>query len=169
LKHPIAARAIATHAGENKTFERLYFEEELGFSQRRWTGDNIYTNRLVDVAKILQRRMPQCPATDAQAVFLYKGNPKLPDAACSTMGEFYAAFYSIWDNPTEDRRNHQYLVDLYRELVPLGVGSNINEMNQEGRREGIAQCYSPVAWKRLADLRTTWDPQRVFHDFYGLS
>ena len=169
LDHPIAAQAIARHAGQVNTIEQLYFAEELGFSQRRYHADNIFTDRLQDVAKVLERRMPQCPARDSQAVFLYKGNPNLPDAACSTMGDFYAAFYTIWDNPTEDSRIHQYLVSLYRELAPLGTGSNINEMNQEGRSEDVAQCYSPDAWRRLAELRTKWDPQHVFHDFYGSS
>jgi hypothetical protein len=169
LDHPIAARAIGRHEDQVRTLEELYFEEELGFSQRRWQGDNVFTNRLQDVAKVLGQRMPQCPAADSQAVLLYKGNPSLPDAVCSTMGEFYAAFYAIWDNPTEDTRNYQYLVSLYRELAPLGTGSNINEMNQEGRREDISKCYSPEAWRRLAELRRKWDPQSVFHDFYGLS
>ncbi|MEP7242716.1 MAG: FAD-binding oxidoreductase [Gammaproteobacteria bacterium] len=169
LEHPIAKRAIARNLGAPKTIEELYFEEELGFSQRRWQGDNIYTNRLRDVVEVLHARMPACPAADSQAVFLYKGVSKMPDAACSTMGDFYAAFYTIWDSSTADGPILDYLAALYGELAPLGTGSNINEMNQEGRREGIAQCYTADAWKRLAELRAKWDPQHVFHDFYGLS
>jgi FAD/FMN-containing dehydrogenase len=169
LEHPIVSRAIARHVNQLTTIEKLYFEAELGFSQRRWQGDNVFTSRLPEVAKVLEQRMPECPAADSQALIQYKGNPKLPDAACSTIDDFYAAFYSIWDNHTEDTRNHDYLLSLYRELAPLGTSSNINEMNQEGRRKDIARCYSPDAWRRLAELRAKWDPQRVFHDFYGLS
>jgi hypothetical protein len=170
LEHPIAARAIGRHLHQTTTIEELYSEVDLGFSQTRWQGDNVFTNRLPEVANVLAKRMPQCPAENSQALFLYKGNhPTLPDAACSTIGDFYAAFYSMWDNQTEDTRNRDYLVSLYRELTPFGTSSNINEMNQEGRRKDIATCYTPEAWRRLAELRAKWDPQRVFHDFYALS
>jgi FAD/FMN-containing dehydrogenase len=169
MSHAIITRAKARETGRTSTIEELYFAEELGFSQRRWAADNVFTNRIEEVAHVLQQRMPACPSKDAQAVFLYKGNPKMPDAACSTTGEFYAAYYMLWDNPTEDRVMTDYLADLYREIVPLGVGSNINEMNQEGRPSDIRGCYSAAAWQRLAELRVRWDPGGVFHHFYGLS
>lgn len=169
LEHPIAARAIERSLYQVSTIEELYFEEELGFSQRRWICDNVFTNRVQDVMKVLRRRMPEAPAPDSQAVLVYKALRNMPEAACSTMGDFYASFYALWDEPSEDTRVREHIESLYREIAPLGVGSNINEMNQEGRRADIPKCYSPEAWKRLADLRAQWDPQRVFHDFYGLS
>jgi FAD/FMN-containing dehydrogenase len=167
-EHPIIRRAIAKELGSTTTIEALYFDEELGFSQRRWVADNVFTNRAEDVAAILHERMPSCPSADAQAVFLYKGNPKLPDAACSTMGDFYASYYVIWDNPTEDPVMVQYLRDLYREIAPLGTGSNINEMDQEGRPDQVKSCYSPAAWEKLQSLRLEWDPDGVFQNFYGI-
>lgn len=167
MEHPIMRRAIARVLGSTTTIEALYFDEELGFSQRRWAADNVFTNRAADVAAILHERMPGCPSADAQAVFLYKGSPKLPDAACSTMGDFYASYYVIWDNPTEDPVMLGYLRDLYREIVPLGNGSNINEMDQEGRPGGVKSCYTPEAWEKLESLRRKWDPEGVFQNFYG--
>lgn len=169
FEHPIVRHAVWRAVDHQRTLEELYAEEELGFSQRRWTGDNVFTNRLAEVCEVLGRRIVECPARDAQAVFLYKGSLSMPDAACSTIGDFYAAFYSLWDEPGEDERNLHYLVDLYREIAPLGTGSNINEMNQEGRPEAIPDCYSPGAWRRLAELRTQWDPDGLFHDFYARS
>jgi FAD/FMN-containing dehydrogenase len=167
--HPISRRAIASSVGRQTTTEELYFEEELGFSQRRWAGDNVFTNRPADVAAVLRKWMPRCPATDAQAVLLYKGGTHMPEAACSVIGDFYASFYMLWDNPTQDRVMMNYIRDLYAEVSPLGVGSNINEMNQEGRAEAISTCYSAEAWLRMDRLRSEWDPNRVFHDFLGRS
>jgi FAD/FMN-containing dehydrogenase len=151
------------------TIDELYFEEELSFGQRRWIADNVFTNRLPEVARVLRRRMPACPAPGAAAVFVYKGSPALPEASCSVIGDFYAAYYMVWDNPTEDAMMMDYIVDLYREIAPLGIGSSIIEMNQEGRRQDLVRCYSANAWERFAELRAKWDPQGVFHDFYGLS
>jgi FAD/FMN-containing dehydrogenase len=167
LDHPIAKRAIAKDLGRSTTIERLYFEEELGFGQRRWLADNVYTNRARDIAAVLRARMPECPSSDAEAVLLYKGSPRLHDAACSMTGDFYSSFYMLWDNPTEDPVMSRYLRSLYKEIVPLGVGSYINEMDQEGRPGDIKTCYSQSAWSRLQQLRAKWDPGHVFHDFYG--
>jgi FAD/FMN-containing dehydrogenase len=167
LEHPIAKRARAQELGQPTTIEHLYFEEEVGFGQRRWLADNVYTNRPRDVAAVLRARMAECPASDAQAVLLYKGSPRLADAACSMTGDFYASYYMLWDNPTEDPVMAQYLRSLYKEIVPLGVGSYINEMDQEGRPGDIKTCYSHSAWIRLQQLRAKWDPAHVFHDFYG--
>ena len=167
--HPIARRAIARELGHTTTIESLFFEEELGFSQRRWVADNVFTNRPRDVATVLHERMPACPAADSEAVFLYKGSPKMPDAACSTTGDFYAAYYVIWDEPSRDEVMLGFLRELYGKIVPLGVGSNINEMDQEGRPGGIASCYTAAAWGKLKTLRRQWDPNGVFHDFYGIT
>ena len=169
IEHPIAQRALTRDLGRTTTLENLYFTEELGFSQRRWVADNVLTNRPREVAGVLQRKMPACPAADSEAVFLYKGSPRYPDAACSVTGDFYAAYYVIWDNPTEDAANLSFLRELYEEIVPLGVGSNINEMDQEGRSHEIKSCYSPRAWEKLRALRARWDPTGVFHDFYGIT
>lgn len=169
IEHPIAQRALTRELGRTTTIENLYFTEELGFSQRRWAADNVLTNRPREVAEVLQRRMPACPAADSEAVFLYKGSPRYPDAACSVSGDFYAAYYVIWDNPTEDPLMLGYLRELYQEIVPLGVGSNINEMDQEGRPHEIKSCYSPGAWEKLKTLRAHWDPTGVFHEFYGVT
>ena len=168
--HPVVRRAVGADIDRESTIEQLYFNEELGFGQRRWSADNVMTNRPHDVASLLKARMPACPARDAQAVLLYKGRSlQMPDAACSVVGQFYASYYMLWDDPTEDAVMMAFLQDLYREMAPLGIGCNINEMNQEGRPDGVRTCYSPDAWRRLAELRAKWDPQGVFQGFYGQS
>ena len=169
MTHSIMQRCIAKQLGQKSTIEQLYFNEELGFGQRRWVCDNVFTNRARDVASVLKARMLSCPAPEAQAVLLFKGRDPWPDAACSMRGDFYAAYYMMWDEPTQDPVMMGYLRDLYREIAPLGVGSNINEMDQEGRPADIKNCYTPEAWSRLAMLRSQWDPQGLFHDFYGRS
>ena len=131
MNHAVAQRAFDSTSGRHVTIDELYFEEELSFGQRRWIADNVFTNRLPEVARVLRRQMPTCPAPGAAAVFVYKGSPALPEASCSVIGDFYAAFYMVWDNPTEDTLMMDYIVNLYREIAPLGTGSSIIEMNQE--------------------------------------
>jgi hypothetical protein len=169
LNHPIARKAILSELGHESTLEENYSEDELGFSQRRYAADNIFTGRLKEVATVFRRRLLECPTKDVLALFAYKGSPKLPDAACSVTGEFYVPCYLQWDEHTEDAVMKRYLEELFTELVPLGAGSYVNEMNFEGRPDGVKTCYSAKAWERLATLRTEWDPDRVFDDFFGIA
>jgi FAD/FMN-containing dehydrogenase len=169
LNHPIAQKAIVSALGRESTFEENYSDDELGFSQRRYAADNVFTSRLHEVATVFRRRLLDCPTKDVLALFAYKGSPKLPEAACSVTGDFYVPCYLQWDNHTEDSAMGDYLESLFRELVPLGVGSYVNEMNLEGRADGLKTCYSAKAWERLAVLRAEWDPDRVFDGFLGLT
>ncbi len=82
-------------------------------------------------------------------------------------GDFYVPYYMIWDDPGEDGRASRYLRHLFEALLPLGVGSYVNEANLEGRPGAIIGCYSAQAWKRLRELRRAWDPGGVFCDFFN--
>lgn len=114
------------------------------------------------------RHMPNSPSRVSAPVILYKGNPQLGYGACQTSGKFYFACYAQWDDPAADEANKNWLIEMYRELQPLGTGSYINEFNQEGRIDQTPECYTAEDWTRLAEVRAKYDPDRIFHTFYGL-
>lgn len=166
--HPITQLAIASVLDAEESFENLYYANEVPFPQRRYCVDNIYTDSLAKPVEVLMKHMPRSPSRVSAPVMLYKGSPELPDGACGTTGQFYFACYAQWDDPQTDEANKTWLVEYYRELQPLGTGSYINEFNQEGRIEQIPQCYTEDGWRRLGQLREKYDPDHVFHTFYGL-
>ncbi len=166
--HPIRSAAIAEIMAAEETFETLYYANEVPFPQRRYCVDNIYTDSLGPPIAIMMKHMPNSPSRVSAPVILYKGNPDLGDGACQTNGKFYLSCYSQWDDPAMDDANKDWLINMYRELQPLGTGSYINEFNQEGRIDQIHECYHPDDWAKLADIRAKYDPDRVFHTFYGL-
>lgn len=166
--HPVAKLAIATVPNAPESFENLYYGNEVPFPQRRYCVDNMYADSLEKPIEVIMRHMPNSPSRVTAPVLLYKGRPDLPDGACGTKGNFYVSCYAQWDDPAIDKAQKDWLIAMYEELQPLGTGSYINELNQEGRIHRIEGCYTPEGWKKLADLRRQHDPDGVFHTFYGL-
>lgn len=166
--HPVNKTAIAAIENEEQSLEKLYYANEVPFPQRRYAVDNIYTNDLPSVVSILAKNMPLAPSRDTAPVILYKGSPDLPDAACSTNGDFYISCYAQWSDPEQDVPIKTWLTDVYEEMQPHSTGNYINELNQEQRIHRIESSYSPEAWAKLSALRAKWDPQGVFQNFYGL-
>ncbi len=166
--HPVAELAITKILDAPESFENLYYGNEVPFPQRRYCVDNIYADGLEKPIEVFMRHMPKSPSRVTAPVLLYKGRPDLPDGACATKGNFYVSCYAQWDDPAADKANKDFLIAMYEELQPLGTGSYINELNQEGRSQRISECYTPEGWKRLGELRRKYDPDGVFHTFYGL-
>jgi len=166
--HPVTKLAIANIPNAPESFENLYYGNEVPFPQRRYCVDNIYADSLEKPVEVLVRHMPSSPSRATAPVLLYKGRPDLPDGACATKGNFYVSCYAQWDDPALDKAQKDWLIALYEELQPLGTGSYINELNQEGRSHRIKECYTPEGWTKLAGLRAKFDPGHVFHSFYGL-
>lgn len=165
--HPVLAKAIETIPMKEETFETLYMGNELAFAQKRWEADNVMTDQPDKIAELLLASVPNCPTDTNAAVLVYKGRPELPDAAYSIIGNFYLAYYMVWDDPADDIAVARYHVDFFKKAQAFSNGSYLNEFNQEGRPEDIPKCFSPHAWAKLKDLRRRWDPDAVFHSFYG--
>lgn len=169
LADPLIARAIDKIENRAGNFARYYSDNEASFPQGYWMGDSVWVDKPAPAMAILKQRIPDCPAPRGTPVLLYTGEHPLPDAACSRTGRFYLAYYLEWDEPSQEEVSRAFCRKLFKELKGVANGSYINEMDQEGRPEDIQDCYSPAAWKRLAELRSQRDPQGVFHGFYGQS
>ena len=167
MSHPILRAAISSNPFNSMSLSEMYFQGELAFSQRRFVADNIYTDRAREVATLFRDLLPGPHAEQAHALFVYKGNAKWPESACSMTGQSYVAYYQIYDDPALDNTTEEFHMSVFKQLVPLGTGSYINEMNQEGRPGDVSRCYSAAAWDRMKTLRATWDPGSVFQGFFG--
>lgn len=167
--HPIASRAIDKVLDRAGSYDRYYSDNEAGFPQAHWMGDSIWVDDPTQAVALLYEYIPRCPAPRGTPIVLYTGEQTQPDAAASRYAPYYIAYYLEWDDPADEAPSRKFCRELFKKLKAIGKGSYINEMDQEGRPEDIADCYSPEAWKRLAQLRRRWDPNGVFHGFYGQS
>lgn len=167
-RHAVMRDAIRKIPGRPTPMEVLYQDNEGPFPQRRARADNIYTDRIVDAARVLGRHMPSAPSPGNTPVILWRGDLAFPDAACSTSGRFYLAGYAQWDDAATDIANQDWLRALYDEMQPLATGHYINEFDRETRAAQTPACFAPANWQRLRELRGRYDPDGVFHDFLGL-
>ena len=169
--HPLTNRSVAAITDRAGSFDRYYSDNEAGFPQTHWMGDSIWADDPDKVVEILAEVIPQTAAPRAIPIMLYTGEHggDQPSAAASTFGRYYIAYYMEWDDPTDEKLSREFCLEVFQKLKQVGNGSYINEMDQEGRPQDIHECYSPEAWARLGDLRGKWDPDGVFHDFYGQS
>ena len=170
-RHPLAGRSVAAITDRAGSFDRYYSDNEAGFPQTHWMGDDIWADDPDAVREIFEKVIPETAAPRAIPIMLYTGEHKgeQPDAAASTFGRYYVAYYMEWDEPGEEQASREFCHRVFQEMKQVSSGSYINEMDQEGRPEDISTCYSPQAWTRLGELRRKWDPDGVFHDFYGQS
>lgn len=165
--HPLMEKAVEKLLDRAGSFDQYYTDNEAGFPQSYWMGDNVWLDDPQAGVDILKKHIADCPVPRAATIMLYTGEHNQPNAASSTFGRFYFAYYMEWDEPSEEKASREYCRKVFKEMKNVSNGSYINEMDQEGRPEDLHECYSPEAWAQFSELRTKWDPNSVFHNFYG--
>ncbi len=168
-EHPIATRAIDAITERAGSFDSYYSDNEAGFPQTHWMGDSVWLDDPMDAYDILLEAIRENGAPRALPLMLLVGEHDEPDASASALGRYYFAYYMEWEDPADEQRSREFCLRTFNKLKTVAEGSYINEMDQEGRPEDIHLCYTPEAWKRLNALRAKWDPNGVFHGFYGIS
>jgi len=74
---------------------------------------------------------------------------------------FDVAIDSVWDDPSESPLHVGWTDALWRELRPFTAGVYVNELGDEGMAR-VREAYSPETYRRLAALKTAYDPENVF-------
>ncbi len=73
--------------------------------------------------------------------------------------------YAVWDDPANDARNAAWLDALAAVLDPITTGHFLSEADIRRRPARVAASFSPLAWRRILQLRARFDPHEVFHTF----
>jgi FAD/FMN-containing dehydrogenase len=76
------------------------------------------------------------------------------------MFEFVAS--ARWSDPAEDEARMAAARRYAASLEPFASGMYVNAMSDEGAT-GVARAYPPAKLARLRALKTTYDPDNVFH------
>jgi len=146
------------------SFEAIYRQSEAMLVSRRYRSDNVLTDRAGDAARILAAHLPARPSPATVPLLIWRGEPRLPDAAFSTRGRWFVSTYAQWDAERDDEANRRWLKALYDELDGVASGAYINEFDLEERSARVERCFAPANWARLRELRRRCDPEGVFHD-----
>jgi FAD/FMN-containing dehydrogenase len=169
LRHIPAAQRTVISENPNGSFEEIYQQGEAMLIHERVRSDNIVTDSIHEVARVLEAQLPSQPASDGMTLIVWRGHQQYPDAAWSARGRFFVSSYLQWDDPAQDDENQRWLRQLYDLLAPLSTACYINEFDLEGRSDSLARCYSPDNWQRLTALRQRYDPQELFVDVRSLA
>jgi FAD/FMN-containing dehydrogenase len=88
--------------------------------------------------------------------------PRGQHGALSVGGTAGAGIYAMWDDPADDDANRAWVAQVDQALAPLRSGRYIGEADLTAGPERRAECFTPEALERLADLRRRYDPEGLF-------
>jgi FAD/FMN-containing dehydrogenase len=83
-------------------------------------------------------------------------------AAFAALGRLSISLYAVWDDPVVASANLAWLRQTVAVLEPLTSGSYAGEADLVARPGAAAGCYTPAAWRRLAEVRERYDPDQLF-------
>jgi hypothetical protein len=67
-----------------------------------------------------------------------------------------------WDGPGSEQGHIEWTRDLWTELHRLATGVYVNFLGDEGASR-VRQAYGDDKYRRLAEIKTRWDPANLFH------
>lgn len=170
---PAAKQSVFSLPSIPESYERLFIDSmdwRRGFGFGRFAVDNAWTDDIRAAVEAIAAEFMQTPSWKSHVVVQPKLAPAtIADAAFSVAGNTYIGIYSVWDDAAQDEAGLSWLRRMSGHLKAYAVGHYINEINAGDDPDRIRRCYSSEAWERLRAIRDRWDPQRVMHDFPGLS
>ena len=168
----MAQQAIFKNEYQASNFEQLFIESidaKMGFGFGRFGVDNIWASRTEEVMRVLRDEFVKALSHKSHTVISFADQPlNIPNAAFSVSGPVYVGTYAVWDEAENDEGNIAWLRALMTSLQPFSEGSYINEIDVEGAPHKLRECFSAEAWERLRQVRQTYDPDGIFHDFFGI-
>lgn len=139
------------------------------FPHGRMATEGIWSNSIAPVIAVLSERMRQAvtPVTTVSIRFL--GNTRLPeDAAFSLVGSTNILSVLTWQDAGDDNRVAGWLNDTMSALEPFSLGHYINNEDVVSYPERNRRSFTPDSWTRLRALRKQYDPDNLFHDYFGV-
>lgn len=133
----------------------------------RFESDTLWSDESLGKIGSLLKGHFACAPSPMSAVLFEPGrkNDQFPDAAFSMWARSIGFLYAIWNDPSDDQANFDWVAKGMDLIAPIGKGHFISESNLlAGRAEG---SYSKENWKKLQVLREKYDPTGLFHTYLG--
>jgi FAD/FMN-containing dehydrogenase len=170
-KQDMASKAVVKMELQDWTFEESFYST-LDFRNPLNYGhfgvDSLWTNRAAEALPVLAREFVKAPTPASHVVMSLISNPANPaNAAARVHGNLYMGLYSVGSTKDEGDRAIAWLRATAAALAPYAAGRYINEIDAESDAEKIDSCFAPADRARIAAVRKQYDPQGLFHDFFG--
>lgn len=164
---PVPDGCLARLASLPTPFEALF--DNVGAllpAGHRWLADTFWSRApLAEILGRLTRAMAAAPSPRALGL-VGLGLPVRATAALSMPAPILAICYAAWESPADDAINRDWHARAAAELEAIACGHYVGEadLDRAGRAEG---CYSPDVWRRLREVRASYDPDGLFCGFPG--
>ncbi len=73
------------------------------------------------------------------------------------------------DEQTDDEKVNGWLRETMLTLEPYSLGHYINNEDVVSYPERNRNSFSKESWGKLRALRKQYDPDNIFHDYFGMS
>jgi FAD/FMN-containing dehydrogenase len=77
----------------------------------------------------------------------------------------YAGVYGVWSDPAADEVNRGWVRAMGEALRPLASGCYVGEADLDAGPDAARRSYSDAAWRRLAAVRRSYDPDGRFFSY----
>ena len=89
------------------------------------------------------------------------------DMALSMAARVYSGLWTQWKDAADDAVNQEWHRRSCEILKPYACGRYLGESDIVDDHSRAEQAFSPANWQRLRQLRTKYDPEGLFHGFFG--
>lgn len=96
-----------------------------------------------------------------------KGVPSLEDLALSQAARVYGGPWTTWEDSKDDAVNIDWHRKCCEILKPFVSGRYLGESDIVDDHSRAEEAFSPANWQRLQQLKTKYDPEGLFHGFFG--
>ena len=139
------------------------------FPHGRMATEGVWSNSIATVIAALSERMQQAVTPVTTVSIRFMGNARLPeDAAFSLIGSTNILSVLTWQDAKDDNRVAGWLRDTMSVLEPFSLGHYINNEDVVNYPERNRRSFTPDSWTRLRALRKQYDPDSLFHDYFGV-
>ncbi|MGO9604845.1 MAG: FAD-binding oxidoreductase [Candidatus Binataceae bacterium] len=155
------------------------FESLLAASGSMWPeflrnkAETLWSNSSpADLACAVRDHFTQTP--DPKTVVLFpiylgwaNGVPSQQETALSMSARVYGGIWTMWKDARDDAANIEWHRKCCELLKPLACGRYLGESDIIDDRSRAEEAFSLENWKRLQELKAKYDPEGLFHGFFG--
>ena len=174
LLEPVAKSSLGHNPLQKTEYEPsnlkiLTGETGESFPHGRMATEGVWSNSIAPVIAALSERMRQAVTPVTTVSIRFMGNTQLPaDAAFSLIGSTNILSVLTWQDARDDNRVAGWLRDTMSVLEPFSLGHYINNEDVVSYPERNQRSFTPDSWTRLRALRKQYDPDNLFHDYFGV-
>ena len=162
--------SLSKREREYTSLTTMSAESSAVYPRLRFATNDVWTDSPAETLIVLAEYLKKAPSkmTTISASFVGKARPP-ENVSYSLMGKSHIICIPIWEAPDDDLANKTWVHEATAAAQPYSIGHYINDADIVSSPELARLCFSQKSWGRLRALRRKYDPQGVFHDYFGYS